>query len=296
MRERELPEPTPFSSAFAAAVDARGLSLEKLYRRLQDVGSPVSIATLSYWRAGHRRPEQPASLEALDALEEILGVPAGHLRTKLEMTRRSPGSGTRKSLDEVMPQGDRVRELLTDLGFPQTVELLELATQVTVDMDERGHGSSYTARGVFRGVRDGVDRLPFVFWMEGPDAELPKFEPMHGCEMGRSVVDAEAGIYALELLLEAPLGAGESTVLEHRVHIPRQAMAGTSYEHALVRRMNEILLWVRFHPDKVPERGEAYIRTEDSEETFPLETAGRLSMHFQGQNVGPGQVGIRWFW
>lgn len=94
MRERELPEPTPFSSAFAAAVDARGLSLEKLYRRLQDVGSPVSIATLSYWRAGHRRPEQPASLEALDALEEILGVPAGHLRTKLEMTRRSPGSGT----------------------------------------------------------------------------------------------------------------------------------------------------------------------------------------------------------
>lgn len=168
----------------------------------------MSIATLSYWRAGHRRPEQPASLEALDALEEILGVPAGHLRTKLEMTRRSPGSGTRKSLDEVMPQGDRVRELLTDLGFPQTSSLLELATQVTVDMDERGHGSSYTARGVFRGVRDGVDRLPFVFWMEGPDAELPKFEPMHGCEMGRSVVDAEAGIYALELLLELPLGGG----------------------------------------------------------------------------------------
>ena len=71
------------------AIAERGVSLEYLRGRLQDLGTPLSVATLSYWRSGRSQPEHQTSLEALTTLEELLYLPAGHLRSRLRPSKRS---------------------------------------------------------------------------------------------------------------------------------------------------------------------------------------------------------------
>lgn len=57
---RTMPEPLQADSEFArvlrAAIQARGLGLERIRDRLRVQGISVSLATLSYWQSGRSRP------------------------------------------------------------------------------------------------------------------------------------------------------------------------------------------------------------------------------------------------
>ena len=66
---------TPFADALRAAIDARGVSLVWLRDRLADLDNPVSVAALSYWRSGRRRPDSGESLAAVRAIETVLDLP-----------------------------------------------------------------------------------------------------------------------------------------------------------------------------------------------------------------------------
>ena len=55
----------PFPEALRAAIQVKGLSLERLHHKLKTRGAPISITALSYWQSGRRRPERPESLRAL---------------------------------------------------------------------------------------------------------------------------------------------------------------------------------------------------------------------------------------
>lgn len=72
-----------FAEALSRAVEASGLSLERIQRHLELRGVQVSLSTLSYWRRGRSRPERPESLHAVAALEEILRLASGELTGKL---------------------------------------------------------------------------------------------------------------------------------------------------------------------------------------------------------------------
>jgi hypothetical protein len=76
----------PFSAVLHLALESSGLTLDEVRSRLADSGSQVSMATLSYWRRGHSRPERPDSLPPVHLLEGVLGLPAdaltSHLRPK----------------------------------------------------------------------------------------------------------------------------------------------------------------------------------------------------------------------
>ncbi|WP_326643260.1 hypothetical protein OG884_06800 [Streptosporangium sp. NBC_01755] len=65
----------PFHVALRVAVQARGLTLNRLRHRLGERGLRVGTTSLSYWQQGLRRPERPESLRAVRALEEILILP-----------------------------------------------------------------------------------------------------------------------------------------------------------------------------------------------------------------------------
>src|SRR4051794_27382889 len=86
-RERQdldrLLEYGPFDVALRAAIVARGLSLDRIQHRLGRQGVQISLATLSYWQSGQRRPERPTSLRALEHLEDVLEVPRQSLRDLL---------------------------------------------------------------------------------------------------------------------------------------------------------------------------------------------------------------------
>ena len=62
------PEPEDgFATALRAAVQARGLGLERIQERLRAEGVAVSLATLSYWQSGRSRPARRESLVTLAA-------------------------------------------------------------------------------------------------------------------------------------------------------------------------------------------------------------------------------------
>jgi len=77
MAERE------FADVLRAAIQARGLGLERIRERLLVQGVSVSMATLSYWQSGRSRPERRDSLAAVALLEEVLELPVGTLSGSL---------------------------------------------------------------------------------------------------------------------------------------------------------------------------------------------------------------------
>src|SRR5438270_2442358 len=83
-----------FSRALRAAIQASGLSLNRIQYRLRERGLVVSSATLSYWQSGRRRPMRHDSVQVVRTLEELLRVPAGSLTTLLDPpgARRRGGS------------------------------------------------------------------------------------------------------------------------------------------------------------------------------------------------------------
>ena len=49
----------PFPDALRAAIKTSRLSLDRIQHRLGLRGITISVATLSYWQSGRRRPERP---------------------------------------------------------------------------------------------------------------------------------------------------------------------------------------------------------------------------------------------
>ena len=101
-----------------AAIQASGLSLNRIQFRLQERGLMVSSATLSYWQSGRRRPTRQESVLVVRTLEDVLRVPEGTLTGLLEPpgARRRPGPrpGARvEALWRDPPTAEAVREHLS---------------------------------------------------------------------------------------------------------------------------------------------------------------------------------------
>jgi len=290
--------PASFPDALRAAIAERGVSLEWLHGRLADLGTPLSVATLSYWRSGRRQPEHQTSLDALGTLEELLYLPTGHLRSRLRPSRRpGPTRGTR-SRGELMGGSAAVRHALEQLGYdPDDHEsMVETSTQVTLDVDEEGRGRSSVTRSVWKALRDGAQGQPFVYRMATSARTVPEFQAVSGCSIGKSHSDLDAGTFATEVLLERPLLTGETAISEHRVLVPTDASQDTFFELDLTRRLSEAMLWIRFDPARVPSQCEAYTADARKVDVQILSLRGSTSAHHVVRNFGPGKVGIHWRW
>jgi hypothetical protein len=290
--------PASFSEALRQAIAERGVSLEWLRSRLADLGTPLSVATLSYWRSGRSEPEHVTSLEALATLEELLYLPTGYLRSRLRPSRRPGPTGGTKSLAELMGGSPAVRHTLEQLGYdPDEAEsMVETSTQVTFDVDEQGRGRSAVSRSVWKAVRDGALGQPFVFRMRGMGDAVPEFIARKGCSIGKTHNDIDAGLFGVEVLLERPLMTGETAISEHQVLVPADAEPQTFYEVYVTRRLTEAVLWVRFDRDRVPVHCEAYTEDLRSRSHQVLRLHGTTSAHHVVRNFGPGKLGIRWRW
>jgi hypothetical protein len=290
--------PASFADALRQAIEDRGVSLEWLRGRLADLGTPVSAATLSYWRSGRSQPEHQTSLDALATLEEVLYLPAGHLRSRLRPSRRPGPTGGTRSLAALMGGSPAVRHGLEQLGYdPDEPEsMVETSTHVTFDLDQEGRGRSAVSRSVWKALRDGAHGLPFVFRLRGTRDSVPEFVARKGCSIGKTHSDTVAGIFGVELLLERPLMTGETAISEHQVLVPADAEPQTFYEVYVTRRLTEAVLWVRFDPDRVPAYCEAYADDLRSQSHQVLRLHGTTSAHHVVRNFGPGKIGIRWRW
>lgn len=202
----------PFDVALRRAVSARGLTLDRLAERLAASGTPVSVSTLSNWQRGRTIPATPASHRAVEQLERILGLSPGALTDALDPyrggDRRLP---TRAGLSQPAAMRLRAGFGLADPGLTT----VRLDDDVLLSPDTMQVETRLTVRA----ERPGVDR--FVA-MEHPDqGSEPRIEVGPSCRLGEVRHDESAGLYAVELLFDAPLTRGELYPVAYRSTVSR---------------------------------------------------------------------------
>ncbi len=281
-----------FPAVLTKAIADRRMTLQGLSDRLARRGIKLSVATLSYWRSGRRHPERTASLEALDALEEILALPTGHLRRGLGPSKR-PGPPRRELTYEELV-GPQVAALVRQLGFPDGAQATELSSHSIMDVRADGTLEKITWRGVWQADVDGVDRVPQAVTAQsgGDDPGRAVVTPVSGCRVGRMVSDAGECAHAYELIFDRPLKRGETTIIEY-VMSGLGEVRDTDFHLSIKRRMNELVIWVRFHPDSRAHSCESYTRMDGKEVVAALDQPGHTA-HLVLHGFGPGIAGIRW--
>ena len=286
---------TGFPEAFAEALSQRGVSLAWLHQRLVERGHPVSPAALSYWRSGRSQPERRTSRDALVEIEHLLRVPAGSLVSRLGPSRRPGPRPAERTLSDLFAENPGMARALAELGFEGLYdEVVEQVRHLVMDVDAEGRIWRVQVRAVMQARRDGARRTPLVMAMD-ERGRLPRFVPIAGCEVGRGTVDDESGVYAAELLLDRDLAKGETCPYELSIELAKP-FEETWVDHYAARRLTELLVWVRFDPDRVPAHVERYTIDGGDEESEKLDLGGGSSAHALARGFGPGVLGLRWGW
>ena len=196
-------------------------------------------------------------------------------------------------------QGDRVRELLTQVDMSSDEHLMRISQhdrcQVGLDRAKK----SLLVRQVLRATTDGPDRFVVVFW-QTDNALQPRLSAVRCCRIGK-IVGREHGILVAELLFPRPLARGEVIVTEYELADISAAPEGTedSYGRSLRHATREYLLEVDFHPGALPAHCEERTVPEanpDQETRATLVPDDEGHTHAVALGFGPGIFEIRWEW
>ena len=286
-----------FARALDEAITRRRVSLTWLHGRLQRLGTPVSMATLSYWRSGRSEPQRRTSLEALHHVEDLLGLARGHLVATLSPTRRPGPPAKRASLQELSGYDDELTAALRELGFRTAQdEVVEEEAVLTADLDEHGRLTRATCRLVAKAVVDGASRAVAVFGqpLDGSGPK-PLLRVVSGCREGRTVVAPSGMFVVVELLLHQELARGETAIYELEGWYDGDGPVETRMEYFAETRTPSVAIWVRFDPRRLPASCASYCRLDGEERTRAARLAGNTA-YVRMRGFGPGTLGVRWTW
>jgi len=293
----------PFHAALRVAIEARGLTLERLQHRLAQRGIRVSVTSLSYWQHGRTQPERPDSLRAVGVLEEVLGVPAGSLVALLG-PRRPRGPRSLRGVfperpEEVMGIGAPLSELFDQLPGSRQ-HLFDLVSQhETVLLDAQGRLARLTSRTIAEARVDGVDRYVAVYQGDpGCDVARVEVDALRDCEVGRVLRDPDTEVVVAELLFGAELAAGETHLFEFGF-VDGTAHLTTEHGHGFRCRVDQFVLQARFHPAALPIRCYGYAQArldEPQRQMGDLRLSAHHAAHLVVAGITAGGVGIGWVW
>ncbi|WP_436500421.1 helix-turn-helix domain-containing protein [Actinokineospora sp. HUAS TT18] len=291
---RQLLRTGPFELALDAAIEASGLTLERLCKRLDDSGVTVSRTAISYWRNGRSRPERAESLAALSRLEQILDLPQSSLVALLggrkprgRWVGRPAGTLSRRAM------WPSCGPLLAGLDSAPEVDFVSIADVVTVDQ-LTGERRQRT-RLVLRAATDHVSRCLVCHEIDDPAYAPAELAGVAYARRGRVRRDAASRSMVAELLFDRPLSQGEHTIVEYELRLPD----GLPLDHVYRRFTRPVGLYtiqLRFAGGQ-PGRVRRYDRAglhgpERHVEDLWLGAAGTTSLVAPG--VRPGTVGVRW--
>ncbi|MFI9270068.1 XRE family transcriptional regulator [Kitasatospora sp. NPDC052896] len=292
-----------FAEALHGAIEASGLSLDRIRTALAGQGVRISVTTLSYWRRGRSQPERASSVRAVALLEELLGLPTAALSGLLGPPRprgrwaagAMPGS---LPVAEVWPEEQRVAQVFEELDAPPISELERLSIHDAYYVDAGRLGHLLRMRQVVRATVPGVSRCLVVHKADEGATGCPEISSVRHARLGRVRRCPEIGLLVAELLLDRPLALGDSTVFEYEVEIPRGEPT-TGYGRRFAVPVREYVLQVHFDPAAVPAHCERYERNPGAESDRlrqRLWIGASASAHVLATEQPPGQTGIRWEW
>jgi hypothetical protein len=283
--------PDGFAEALRAAIAARGVSLVWVRDRLANLGSPVSLTTLSYWRTGHRHPEGAGSLAAVCAIEELLRVPPGHLVAKVPPSRRTgPLPSPRIPIaDEDLRRA--MKESLDAVSAPPLNTLRDLSAHVVADVDERGRLRRRHIRMLVQATSGSLDRMAWVEVSRSPTLSAPRVISVSGARVTLTHQHPDQRVRSYAFALDRETAAPDTALLEWTTEFDDDYPAETEVGHFVARPARETVIWVRFHPDHLPAWCE---ELTDQEEPRPLELGTGHAVHAVRVRFGPGVLTVRW--
>lgn len=291
MTSDRSPRADGFAEGLRAAIAARDVSLIWLRDRLVARGSPVSLTTLSYWRSGRRHPEGAGSYAAIQEIEDLLGVPEGGLTALIGPPRRVGPLAARVPPFGARPVNDAAEETTVALGAPHGV-FREISTQIIADVDERGALVRRWIRMVLQVTSGTVGEYPWVEVVEGYDGP-PVFSDAIGARLTRTYDHPSGSAYGVVLEFERPVSVPGTTMLEWVTAYPNDDAPTFECMHGRSRPGGDLLVWVRFQPDRLPTRVEEF--TDDpADPPVPGTVGSGTTAHGFRHTFGPGVFGLRW--
>lgn len=286
-----------FASVLNDAIKARGLTLDRIRHRLEELDVKVSVATLSYWQNGRSQPVRAHSGRTLAALEEVLELEPGALVSAAPMSakRRRSGNGP-----DPLSVPRTVDEALAQVGLSRD-KLRTVSTHVTAMFAPDRTQSSEVIRKVAQCVVGGTKDFPLVIQDDGIDPGGG--EEVHGlsnCHVGQHIVIPEEGLTVTQMLLPRPLRQGEYIMFEYMTTMaptaePTQMMA------LAVPHTGEVVIEVQFARGQVPQRVVGYNASPEDELTLAHPAAVELPVseglvQLIKLDVAPSLCVVQWEW
>ncbi|MER5349706.1 hypothetical protein ABT093_05165 [Kitasatospora sp. NPDC002551] len=306
------PAPTPgrpsptggFADTLHVAIEASGLSLDRIRAALAQRGVRVSVTTLSYWRRGRSQPERASSLRAVHLLEELLGLPHSTLSALLGPPRprgrwAANASASHLRLEDVWPGERDISDVFAELDAPPAGELERLSVHDSYYVDADRRGNLLRMRQVVRATVAGVTRCLVVHKADEEATGCPEITGVRHGRLGRVRRRPEAGLIVGEVMLDRPLGLGDSTVFEYEVEIPSGGAETAEYSRRFATPVREYVLQVHFDPATVPVHCERYDRDPGADvdrRREQLWIGASASAHVLAPDQQPGHIGVRWEW
>ncbi|MEU5795116.1 hypothetical protein E2C11_16915 [Streptomyces lavendulae] len=303
MTRRPIPETDEFARVLRTALRLRGLPLSRVTARLAARGVPLSTATLSHWQRGQRRPEQAASLRAVEELEPILGLATGTLTGVLGPVPPR-GAGLLPDVDPAV-----MRHLLgsrspAEQALGKPVERLNehlrpISIRDVVHLDREGRVHRLAVTHVMRALRGGVDRMTGVFQLDEGQDPFAGIVVRSG-SLVSTRFEAVPNCLVVEFGLGRVLARGETSIVEYEMLVGgTDALPVSCHERVIKARLRDLVIQVRFHPGTVPAHCSVHYRRrlgEDPEKGRRIAVDQFHQTHVVLSDAEPGVHGISWTW
>ncbi|WP_040158948.1 hypothetical protein [Nigerium massiliense] len=289
-----------FAEVLSKAVQARGLSLDRIRARLEVAGVPVSNATLSYWQSGRSLPTRARSLRTLVELESILDLESGAL---IELIRNADGRSRHQIFpwQSVVP-GEKVAEqIISELGIDYAGRITRLTCHDNVTIAEDRTEATQLTRLLLRAERSGTQAWPVVIQQDAAEQVVPEIEPVFGCTVGRVVVAPQEQLVVAEMLFPRPLQRGEVVLTECLITWAPTTKPSFRLVRGAPEPLRELALSVQFHtksmPTSVTSFSSASIERQDvHNESAPVKVVDTGQVQHVWMDPAPGVYGLRWTW
>ncbi|MGC9669027.1 hypothetical protein ACNTMW_21020 [Planosporangium sp. 12N6] len=148
---------------------------------------------------------------------------------------------------------------------------------------------------VIQSTVDGLSGYPYRF-----DTDELAVEVLRGGRVGERIYRVNESLYAVDILLNRPLAAGETTLTQVRTTFFYKTPPAPEFRRGVLSRAEDVTLWVKFHARRVPARvwlarwdGIDHARVVDRQ---PVELDDDLAVHCRFGPIEQAVVGFHWEW
>lgn len=250
------------------------------------------MATLSYWRSGARQPEGTISLAVVEDIEVLLGLDIGAL---VRLIQAAPRIGTVPAahVPSAAEVARAIEEITATLGTTPPSGLRDLSTLVIADVGQDGTVRSVTMRALVQSTASLMSSIPLFDFVASPDAKPKKIIDVHGGRFAPPYLHPGGKVVCDLLELDQPVPPGGTTMFEFTELYSADQPETTSVSHTVSRSARQTAIWVRFHPEAVPDWCEEFVDA-DGVETVRVREVSGAAVHAFRFGFGPATLGLRW--